>query len=972
MNDVAAMRSFDEQRGVVQFGRWQLLPHGRELLLDGSPVHLGSRAFDILTLLVEADGELVSKDEILSRVWPGIVVEENTLQAHVYALRKVLGADRDYLKTVSGRGYQFTADIVAAPSTEPNPFHPTAALTARPASTPTATNLPIATSDLIGREAEVAHVVDFATSHRLVTLVGAGGIGKTRLGLEVARHLLPRFTDGVWVAELASLSDPDLVAVTVAAALGVELATGASSPERLAAAVGSKQLLLVLDNCEHVIEAAARLVETLLRAGPAVFVMTTSREPLRADGEFVYRVPPLEVPALETEAAEDLLRAGAVRLFIARARAADAGFSLDPQVATIAAAICRRLDGIPLAIELAAASAVALGVEGLARRLDDRFWLLTGGRRTALPRHQTLRATLDWSYELLSECERLVLRRLSIFAGSFTLDAASTVAQNADVAVGDVVDCVAGLVAKSLVTADASGPVVGYRLLKTTRAYALEKLIESGEFEAHARAHAEYFRVLFESAETGLETQPAAAWLAVHSRWIDDVRAALDWAFSLGDDEMLGVALTVATVPLWLQMSLMQECHERVERALASVDRGTTAGTRREMQLYAALGASVTHAKGPGTESCAAWTKALEIAQSLGDTEYQLRALCGLWIHRIAAGEYRIALALAERFCGLAASTPDATNRLIGDRLMGVGLHYLGDQVAARPLIERMPRAPVSRSYIIRFQLDQRVTALAHLARILWLQGFPEQAMRTAQSAVEDAQATDHALSICYALAAAACPVAFLVGDLIEAERYVAMLLERSAGLAFGAWNTWGQSFAGLLTIKRGDAVGGTRVLHNALDALAKSKLPLRYTSLFAELAHALGRSGEIAQGLAVIDRVLERCERHEERWCIPELLRVKGELLLLRGSPDVVEAVEVCLVNAIDCARQQGAQSWELRAATSLARIWCTRGRGIEAHELLGAVYGRFTEGLESADLRDAKACLDECHHLHGLCCDV
>jgi predicted ATPase len=280
------------------------------------------------------------------------------------------------------------------------------------------TNLADPVTELIGREVEVEEVLGLAGAHRLVTLTGAGGIGKTRLGLEVARRLLPEFPDGVWAIELAPLSDPDLVPATIAMALGLDLADNVVSPERIANALASKQLLLVLDNCEHLVGAAASMAEALLRANPAARVLATSREPLRAEGECLYRVPSLAVPTEGSQHAEDLLQYGAVRLFVARARAAEPQFSPDGRVAAATAAICRHLDGIPLAIELAAARTNALGVEELAARLDDCFHLLTGGRRTALPRHQTLRATLDWSYQLLPELERVVLRRLATFAAA--------------------------------------------------------------------------------------------------------------------------------------------------------------------------------------------------------------------------------------------------------------------------------------------------------------------------------------------------------------------------------------------------------------------------------------------------------------------------------------------------------------------------------------------------------------------------
>src|SRR2546421_2579765 len=405
---------------TIEFGRFTVISHRRELLADGRPIELGGRAFDTLMALLDARGTVLGKDELLSRVWPDRVVEENNLQAQISALRKVFGAERDLIRTVAGRGYQFTGEIRAAVTPGATaPAHPT--------------NLPGHLTELIGRDATLPFVVDLVIAHRLVTLTGAGGVGQTRLGLEVARRLLERFPDGVWLAELGPLSDPDLVPATVGAAPGLPLGSPAVTTDRVAAAASAKQLLLVLDNCEHVIQAAACMAEALLTASPLARVLATSREALRATGEHVYLVPSLDVPAEDNLDVEDVLRHGAVRLFSARAHAADPRSVLHTRHAPAAAAICRRLDGMPLAIELAAARVAAFGVDGVAARLDDRFRLLTGGHRTALPRHQTLRATLDWSYDLLSAPERVVLRRLAVFAGGFTLDAAAAIAASLEI-----------------------------------------------------------------------------------------------------------------------------------------------------------------------------------------------------------------------------------------------------------------------------------------------------------------------------------------------------------------------------------------------------------------------------------------------------------------------------------------------------------------------------------------------------------
>jgi predicted ATPase len=522
----------------VAFGRFRMLPHRRELLADGQPIKLGGRAFDALLALLEGRGKVVSRDELVRRVWPGRIVTDKNLHLQISALRAALGAERQLIHTVPGRGYQFTGEPAGA---ELAPAQPRSAL-------PRA-NLPEPISELVGRDDELHETLGLAAAHRLVTLTGAGGIGKTRLALAMARQLLPHFAHGVWLAEFSPLADPGLVPATVAAVVGLELGGGEASAQRVAQALADRPLLLVLDTCEHVIRAAARMIEAMLRAGPALRIIATSREPLRTEGEQTYPVPPLAVLAEDAEDEEDPLRYSAVRLFLDRARAAAPHFVPDGS-ASIIATICRRLDGIPLAIELAAARAVALGIEELAARLDDRFQLLTGGRRTALPRHQTLRATLDWSYELLPEPERVVLRRLSVFAGNFALEAAAAVATGPEIARSQVAEFLSNLVAKSLVLTESNGRTERYRPRDTGRAYALEKLAQSGELDAVARRHAEFYRDLFERAETEWETRPSAEWLADYGWRRDNLRAALDWAFSPAGDALVGVALTAAAVPL--------------------------------------------------------------------------------------------------------------------------------------------------------------------------------------------------------------------------------------------------------------------------------------------------------------------------------------------------------------------------------------------------------------------------------------
>ena len=962
-----------ERTAGIAFGRFYVVPHRREVFADGRPIALGGRAFDVLMALIEARGALVTKDALMARVWPGRVIEDNSLAAQIAALRAAFATEPALIRTVSGRGYQLTGDIRAMPASSNASVDASAA---QPAPVLPPTNAPELVSEMIGREVEIDEVLRVAHAHRLVTLTGAGGIGKTTLALALARQLRPHFADGVWLVEFSALADPELVPATVAAAVRLELNAGDVSAQRVAQALAGRRLLLVLDTCEHVITAAATLVEAILETSSAPHVIATSREALRARGEWVYPVQPLAAPAGNVAPDEDPLRYGAVRLFVERGRAAEPHFAPDRRLMTVIGAICRRLDGIPLMIELAAARAAALGIEALAARLDDRFRLLTSGRRAAVPRHQALRATLDWSYELLAESERMILRRIAVLAGPFSLEASAAVAASPELSMPDVIEGLLGLVAKSLVMTWGEGAVKRYRLLDTTRAYAFDKLAERGEQAAVARLHAEFYLDVFERAEAEWERRPAVEWLTEYGFRLENLRAALDWAFSSSGDASLGIILTVAAVPLWTQLSLMQECRQRIEQALASLASLATRDTRHEMQLQSALGAACLLTGGTTPEAEKAWQRALEIAENLGDVDYQLRGLHGLYAYRLTKGEYREALVLAKRFHSVALSGADtAAAAVMGDMWIGVVLHMLGDQASARPLFEHAlgsTSAIYDRWHLLTFQLDQRVATHCFLARTLWLQGAPDQAMRTVRAGVELAQAIRHPVSLVYALIQAACPVALFTGDIEAADRAVTMLLDLSNRHTMAGWNVWGQCYQGVLLAKQGDVATASQLLRTALGHLSEGGFHnfFDYTFLTAELASALGRAGEAAQGFVAIDAALAQSERIEQGWCTAELLRIKGELLLLQAEERTTAAAEQNFRRALDCAHRQGTLSWELRAATSLARLLRDQGCSADAAALLQPVYANFTEGFDTADLKAAKALLDalaDPHHPHG-----
>jgi len=955
-----AVPSASEQSSVDEdtfaFGPFRLIPAQRILLEDGKPLRLGSRALDILTTLVERAGETIRKDELIARTWPDTVVDEGALRVHVAALRKALGdgrAGKRYIANNPGRGYAFVASVTRE--------HPRPA-TAPPDGATGVNNLPVPLARIVGRDDIIAALATQLAQRRFLSIVGPGGIGKTTVAVAVAEAVTPAYADGVWFVGLASLSDPDLVPSALSTVLGISL-SGTNPVSGMTAWLRDKQTLIVLDNCEHVIGAVARLAEAVLRAAPGVRILVTSREPLRAEGEWLHRLASLELPPdSEDLSAAEALRYSAVQLFNERAMAAAAGFTLGDANMAAVLEICRRLDGVPLALEMAAARVDVFGVRELAAHLDDRFRVLTSGRRTALPRHQTLAATLDWSYQLLSQAERTVLPRLAVFAGDFPLDAAVAVA--ADIASSEVVDHIGSLVAKSLIAADLRGETPHYRLLDTTRLYGFEKLKNSGELQQVARRHAEYCRAFFAPAEAGLETLPKSQWLAVYGRQIDNLRAAMDWAFSAEGDPAKGVALTIAAVPLWVQLSLMGECRRRVERALASLESDAAEAGRSRMKLCAALGWSLMYGVGAARETSAAWAATLKLAEQLGDTGYQLRALWGLWVDHLNNGEFRTALELAQRFTRIVTNSTDAIDLMMADRMLATSLHYLGDQRNARQHIERMLSryaAVAQQPHVARFQFDQRVTAHYFQARILWLQGFADQAMRVAESNIDDARSIGDALSLGSVLGQGACPIALFTGDFEAAERFRAMLLNHSDRHALRLWHAWARCFNGLVMVKRGDIAAGLLVLRSELSQAGDNRVLPRYLVLLGELAECLGQAGEVALGLETVDDTLARCERNDERWYIAELLRIKGELIILQGGADAAAAAEGHFLPALDWAGRQQALSWELRTATSLALLWKDQHRVAEARELLGSVYSRFTEGFETADLRRAKTLLEQ-----------
>jgi len=646
---------------MINIGDLQVDFNRREIRNRNKPLHVGSRAFDILEVLANANGALVSKDEIMRAVWPTTVVEENNLQVHVSALRKAFGAESELIKTDAGRGYRLLQtqgpnnnrnDGTSPPEVEPGGQSVPTSSMREPMQSSVDCNI----AELVGREQSLKELQAALRSSPTVTLTGTGGIGKTRLALEAARHASSDFPDGVAMISLASVTDEHFALEAVAAALGTKITGCQLTMDTIIKSLHGKRLLIVLDNCEHIVDAAAHIALELSNASQVV--LATSRELLRIPEEIVYLVPPLDVPADDARG-EELELTASVRLFLARVRAAEPTFHADENRMVLIGALCRSLDGIPLAIELAAARAATLGVEALNHHLADSLRILTGGYRTAMPRHQTMRATLDWSYRLLTDSERALFRRLGSFVGGFTLGAVRFIAEKEGWCDTDNCEAFSGLISKSMISAHSHEPQRRYRLLETTRCYALQRLDDEGELVSAATAHADCLLTLLNDAQTHWTERTEESTMAVFSIELDNVRAALEWSLSPSGDASIGVSLASAAVPFFFELSLVRECGSRAQQALDVFEKSATCNVSSDalLRLKSAMAAALVLTSGPVDEAREAWSKLYSDAVLAGNLEHEARALWGLWNAHQRGGEPLDALTMSQRFRGLAGRT---------------------------------------------------------------------------------------------------------------------------------------------------------------------------------------------------------------------------------------------------------------------------------------------------------------------------
>jgi predicted ATPase/DNA-binding winged helix-turn-helix (wHTH) protein/predicted negative regulator of RcsB-dependent stress response len=883
----------------------------RELRVVGSPVPVGARAFRIIEILAQSAGELVTKNELMDRVWPGAIVMEGTLHVHAAAIRKALGPYRSLLKTVSGRGYRLLGDwtaqhhdashpAVGPPRTRVNGKSPV-------------TNFPTAVTRLIGRVAAAAKLHDLISAYRMVTLTGAGGIGKTSLALEAARGIIGEFSDGAWLVELASLSDPALLPYTAAHVLGLPLVVEQTTAEYVARGIGPRKLLLLLDNCEHLIAAAAEFAEILLRMCPNVTVLATSREIFQIDGERVYRVPPLDVPTLARHESHDILKHSAVELFIARAQALDSEFLSQAENLPTIATICRHLDGIPLAIEFAAARAATLGISQLANSLRDLFAQLTSGRRAAVPRQRTLRALLDWSYDLLPEPERLLFCSLAIFSGGFTADAVVDVMVDTGLDPSAVMDTLANLVIKSLVTLDNRGPTARWYLLETVRTYALEKLSLSDQVNAVARRHAAHYRGRFMPREPGLNMRLSDGELISRTREIDNVRIALDWSFSPSGDMEIGRDLTVAYALVWLHRALNRECRERCEQALLGLEPDGRQNMWRRMLLQIALATALYSAAGETEQTKTLATEASEFAEILADFDTQVWAAAILFSLNVNRRDYGAARTEAERLESIANLVGDPAMASVANRRMGY-LQLMGGKLCeAQQSFEQALQfrfAPGDRQpAFLSFPLHHPSTTRTMFAEVLWLRGFAERAFNEDQANLHESHAIDHRLPLPGLLTFGTCRIAIMTGDLVTADREIARLLELSTRVDATFWQSTGRLLEARLMVERHAFAEALSVLRGAFGGDGQTRHHFYDHEVRSALAEALAGLGHFGEALGALDDAITGASLPAAlTWYLPELLRIKGDVLLRQAADGSTSAAEHCFQQAREMAREQGA----------------------------------------------------------------
>ncbi|TWF59084.1 ATP-binding protein [Neorhizobium alkalisoli] len=930
------------------FGPFRFSPERQLLSRDGLPVRIGGRALDILTLLVRHPGDVVSKSELIAFCWPSTYVEESNLKVNVASLRKILteGSEEPFIATVAGRGYRFVSHVQTEHS-EPDPVR-VAAKQWKPTLKP---------QDVIGRAEEIDSLTAMLRDTRCLTIVGSGGIGKTTVALALAHNVLADYAQGVSFIDMSTVGDEQYATAAIAARLGARQRSDDTLSE-LVALLHDSEMLLILDNCEHLSPIISSIVMRLLEALPNLRILATSREPLFIPSEQLYRLPGLVAPGpnqggTATEAAEF----SAVKLFVARASGRQE-YTLNDADAPLVSAICRRLDGIPLAIELAASKTFAYGLPTLDAMLEQKFLLLSNGERTAPLRQQTLLATLDWSYRLLSEEEATLLRFLSVFAGRFRMEDAAVMAGVIPYDLAQTIDGIERLTSKSLICAEYQDGLQSYRLLESTRAFAAERLLDAGEHDDALRRHALSMLAVFEKAAGESESRDKGEWMAEYAHRLDDARNAMDWAFGPKGDRMLGIRLTIATIPLWYELSALNEMQTRVDCALRATRECATRPKELIMKLVAARASGLVFAQHLPLDTESAWRECYELAIEIGDTKYEIMGLWGLSSFLLYTGKPLEALAGLHRLVGLSEAQADSFAVDEAHRMMATAEIYIGEVATARQRLERLAarhRRLSDPARFARFHSERGVGVRCTLSLALWASGEPSRAMQVARAAVERAKVSGHVVSQWNALAVFSVPISFWSGDYIAAEEFLLAAEECGKMEDVGAWREVCRFFRSALRAKRQEP-GAIAELKSRLKEMMEARQVLRAPMYHAMVAEALLDCNCVSEAQAMAQVAHSLAIQQDAHWCMPEIMRIIALTELQLGSP---EKAEQQLGHAISKAASMGVLTLELRAALSLSIKLIEDGRDEEAHDLLNTICAKFPRSESFADLTRARGLL-------------
>ncbi len=929
---------------LVSFGPFRFSPAEGRLTRNGEPVKLGSRAADILRVLIENDGNVVANQDILSKVWSGVFVEDVCLRVHIAALRKALDigdASFSPVRNVPGRGYAFAAATTRTTVKTTVSVQPLFRLPALPPRT-------------ISRDDELAELCAKVAAERLVTIVGAGGMGKTTMALAVGHALLDEYAGAVAFVDLVPVTDSRGLAMALISSFGLRPRTGSPVPE-LVSLLAARQALLILDNAEHLLSDVSSLCEQLLGALPSLRILVTSREALRAAGEAVHRMRPLRSPEDPPSCTPAEIAAfPAVRLFLDKmANGGAARTPSDAELETIAV-ICCKLGGVALAIELAAGRVGSFSLKEIAALLDSQIALRWPGRRTAPPHQQTMSATLDWSYDLLEDREKKVLRRLSVFTGGFTLGDVCAVLSEPTFDSETISGAFEGLLAKSLVSAEVGSGTTRYKLPQITRAYCELKLNEAGEQRIFRLQHAQYFRdrIQQEASEGGRGGEPPNV-----SADMDNIRSALQWALGDDGDLLLGIDLAASSDQLWFERALFAAGSEWTSKASHLLSDAKTKGSRNDLLIQMALATSETADPGYSKER---WLNALELATSLKDVRRQMIAYLVLWTQEQRALDYDASLARAIECAEAAKGVSDLGPMAMANWMLGMTRLRMGRLAEARTDLENSIDRDTEGSRQLQIRdtgYDRRVSAIAGMANLLWLQGFPDQAQHWCDRTMDEAKRLGRALPLSVAMTWTGLTRYLFDQDIDAVEQDIVELLEHARARSNKVYEGCGLCLLGLCQTRREDFEAAKPLVEKGLQLLAETGFGVLDTFFRTTLGEAAIKAGRLVHARELLNEIAAK-ERNAEHWCKPETLRIEGLLAQANGHRKRAEDI---FRRSLALAREQGARGWELRTAMDLARSLAGNDRRVEASQLLETVHARFTEGSETLDLVCARRLLND-----------